>query len=250
MSREAQPAFDEDVDLQALQRVDPRLVALALGRIDEDELDDLMQRAVREPEIRRAVEAFWPLDAESHRRSLARAQHALTAQPAIAQRPHWSLMFLPTGVMACVVGVVMMMVVGALQPAPLPAYALEVRGGLRALRSDRQDLVVGRLAPKAPIDLVFRPKEPVKGPAAAAIFHVDAQEMVRLKAEPEVSDSGSARWRGTINSLLPGRLGAVELIIAIRAGRQPPTVADIHRALLQPTEALRIAKTTLVIDEL
>lgn len=248
MTREASHFTEEDADLDALQRVDPRLVALALGRIDDDELEELLARAEREPEIQRAVEAFWPLDEGARQLSFLRARDVLATQTEKPCRPHWSLLFLPSGVAASVIGLAAVLVMEAVQPLPLPGYRLEVRGGLRTMRSARTDVVVGRFAPQAPVDLVFRPEEPIDGPAQAAVFLVGPQDLIRLDSRPEVSDSGSVRWRGTIQSLLPGEAGAVELIMAVRAGDRAPSATEVRRALQAPTPTLRVAKTTLFIE--
>ena len=250
MSQAAPISHDREVDLDALRRIDPRLVALALGRIDQDELEELMDRAVREPEVQRAVEAFWPLDEQARQLSFERAQAALTDRRELPRRPHWSLMFLPTTVAVPTVAVLALIVIGLVQPAPLPAYDLEVRGGLRTVRSARRDHIVGRLAPAAPLELVFRPAEAADGHARAALFQFGIHGLVRLDALPEVSDSGSVRWRGTIKSLLPGAHGAVELLVAVRAGNRPPTVEEVRQALRKPSTTLAVARTTLVIDDL
>ena len=240
---------DGDVDLDALQRIDPRLVALALGRIDDDELDELLERAMDEPEVRRAVEAFWPLDETAREESFERAR-ALVASSPVSRRPHWFLLFLPSGLAVSAVASAAFVVLGALQGPPLPSYQLEVSGGLRVTRSSRNRLTVGRFAPSAPLDLVFRPAEPVLGPARASIFRVGSDGFVRLDVDPEVSGSGSVRWHGTINSLLPGELGPVELVMAVQAGQSAPNVDAVRRALIgeQPA-SVRVAKTILVIEE-
>ena len=247
MSRTEPTVLREDIDLDALQRVDPRLVALALGRIDAGELEELMARAVREPEVRSAVNAFWPLDEASKHRSFAKAQDLLAGRENRLRRPHWLFMFMPTCVAtAFAVGVTLIGV--ALQPLPLPEYGLEVRGGLRPVRSATDDLTVGRMAPKAPLELIFRPSRPIDGRASAAVFRVNADDLLRLESLPEVSDSGSVRWRGTINSLLPGERGTVELILAVRSGERPPTAAEVRLALQNPTPSVRFVRTALVID--
>ncbi len=248
MNREDPAITRESVDLEALQRIDPRLVALALGRIDATELEELMARAVREPAIKRAVDAYWSLDKASKERSFSRAQDLLAGVHR-ARRPHWALMFLPTGLAGLMTGLLVVFVGFALRAPPLPDYSLEVRGGLRTMRSARSDFVVGRLAPTAPLELIMRPSRPIEGRASAAIFRVGSRDLVRLDSVPEVSESGSVRWRGTIDTLLPGELGAVELILAVRAGRRRPTSADVRQALRKTSPTLRLAKTTLVVDD-
>ncbi len=253
MSTARTSGFDEEVDLDALQRIDPRLVALALGRIDEDELEELLVRALREPDIRRAVEAFWPLDDEARQRSFEQAERALAAYETVPQRPHWSLMFLPTGVAAAVITGVTVLATSIFQSPALPDYRLEVSGGLRQVRSAQTNVLLGQLTPEAPIELIFRPKAEVQGPATAAMFRVEATDLarinlVRIDREPDVSPTGSVRWRGSVGALLPGEHGAVELLLAVRSGHNVPTVEEVRRGLRQPKPTLRIAKTTLVID--
>ena len=249
MSTEAAHIFEDEGDLDALRRIDPRLVALALGRIDDDELAELLDRAVREADVRRAVEAFWPLDEEAKRQGFQRAQEALALHERGPARPHWALMLLPTGVTAAVVAGLCVLAIEAMRPLPLPAYDLELRGGYRTTRSAGDPMVVGRLVPGAPIELLFRPAEPVPGTAHAAIFRLGSEGLVRLDSVPEVSKSGSVRWRGTITSLLLGELGAAELVLAVQAGRRP-TIRDVRRALVEPNKStIRVVRTILVVED-
>lgn len=236
---------DEEVDLDALQRIDPRLVALALGRIDDIELKELMQRAAREPEIQAAVEKVWPRDEHARDRCLAHARAALEVRG--PRRPHWSLMFLPTGLAASMVAAVSFVTILALRAPPLPDYTLEIQGGIRDYRGP--DLVVGRFVPKAKLTLVFRPAEEVESQVRAAIFRVGSNGLVRLDHSPDISELGSVRWRSMINNLFPDAEGPVELIMAVKPGKYPPSVRDVQAAINGTNSTVRIAKTTLLIED-
>ncbi|MEM7675610.1 MAG: hypothetical protein AAF449_06365, partial [Myxococcota bacterium] len=214
-------------------------------RIDDVELKELMRRAAREPEISQAVERVWPRDSQAWDLRLARARAATkTAGP---RRPHWSLMFLPTGLAASMVAAVSFVTILALQAPPLPDYTLEIQGGIRDYRGP--DLVVGRFVPKAKLTLVFRPAEEVESEVRAAIFRVGSKGLVPLDHNPDISGLGSVRWRSMINNLFPDAEGPVELIMAVKAGKHPPSVRDVQAALNGATSSVRIAKTTLLIEE-
>jgi hypothetical protein len=234
------------VDLDALQRLDPRLVALAHGRIDEDELDELLERALEEPAIRRAVEAFWPLDDATRTQSFARAQAALAAQRSVPSRPR-SPVVLTTGVVVFLAGVLTWLGVGMTPTASLPSYALEVRGGYRAMRAAApRDL--GRMTPDAPLELVYRPANPVAAAATAAIFVVRSDEVVQLEASLETSSSGAFRWQGTVGALLPQRSGEVELVVAARPGDVAPSAEQVRVALEGDAQPIRVTRTRLFIE--
>jgi len=241
-------SFDVEVDLDALQRLDPRLVALAHGCIDDDELDELLERAVEEPEVRRAVEAFWPLDDAARMASFARARAALAARARTPCQSKWSVLALPAGSAAFLAGVVAWVVIGITPAAPLPPYELEVRGGFRAVRAEPRALDLGRMTPAAPIDLICRPIDPIAGEARAAIFVVRDGAVRRLDAVPEMSVSGAARWKGRVADLLPNPSGPVEVVMAVRAGREPPSIAEVRRALDGERGRLRLARAEFVVE--
>lgn len=240
-------AFDHEVDLDALQRLDPRLVALAHGQIDEEELDELLERAIEEPAVRRAVEAFWPLDEAARTRSFNRAKAALAAQRPPARRPGAPVL-LTMGLGVFLAGVLTWVALGVPPPAPLPPYSLEVRGGYRDLRAAQAPLDLGRLAPDAPLELIYRPADPIAGPAEAAIFSVLEGEVRQLDAALEASASGAFRWQGRVATLLPGRRGEVELVVAARPGDAAPTATQVRRALEGEGRHIRTARTRLYIE--
>ena len=235
------------VDLDALQRLDPRLVALAHGRIDEEELDELLERALEEPAIRRAVEAFWPLDEATRTQSFERAQAALAAQRSTSGK-RWSPVAFTTGVVVFLAGVLTWIGVGMVPPAPLPPYALEFRGGYRALRAVETPLDLGRMTPEAPLELVYRPADPIVGPATAAIFTVRSGALRRLEAPLEVSPAGAFRWQGRVAALLPEQRGEVELVVAARPGEAAPTAEQVRLALEDEAGPIRSARTRLFIE--
>lgn len=236
-----------EVDLDTLQRLDPRLVALAHGQIDDDELDELLERAIEEPEVRRAVEAFWPLSDEVRERSFDRARAALAAQRPAAGRRH-VLLALPAALAVFAAGVFAWVAIGVVPPAPLPPYELEVRGGYRTMRADPQRLELGRMTPDAPLELVFRPADPISGLARAALFSLEDGGPRRLDVVAQTSASGAVRWRGTVEDLLPDRSGPVELVLVVQPGEDLPTEADVGRALGGERGRLRWARTEFVVE--
>jgi hypothetical protein len=236
------------IDLDALQRLDPKLVALAHGSIDPEELEELIERAIREPAVRQAVEAFWPLDEATRQACFARAHEALVHDERAGRRAVWGPALLAGGAAAFLVTATTWVASSTRPDAPLPPYELHVAGGMKALRAESETTPV-RWTPNAPLELIFRPYDPIVGSASAGLFVLEADGPHRLPSVPQVAPSGAVRWKGTVAEVLPGRTGPVRLVVAVRPGARPPTEEDVRRALGGERRTIRWSVTHLRIRD-
>ncbi|MES2643360.1 MAG: hypothetical protein V4850_28000 [Myxococcota bacterium] len=105
-------------------------------------------------------------------------------------------------------------------PDPLPAYALEVQGGDRALRAGEAPVAdVLRLSPGSRVTVVARPERDVVSPVTAEARVVPrAGNPVPWSGGLEVSPAGAVRLAGTIGSDLHLPPGEAVIELSVRAG--------------------------------
>jgi len=101
--------------------------------------------------------------------------------------------------------------------APLPAYELVARGGVKHTRGPSEPPAAGplRLVPGSEIDLTLRPSTRVEGPLAVRAFVVQEATTRPWAAPVDVAPTGAMRLHGPVDKLFAGFEGALELRLVV-----------------------------------
>ena len=208
--------------------LDERWDRLAARTLTAEEEAELRALAAASPEAREAYEAFRPLDTAFQDRVVA----ALAAETRTA--PSSRILPFRRGIArlgaslaaaaAVAAGLLIVLRGPSSQPAPIPAYTVELSGGAQTSRGEAgptsgpQVFVPGEL-----MTITAQPERSV-GPVEARGFFVRGGEIVPWKPQPETNRAtGSVRFRGTLGTdirLPPGDWKA--WIVVGRPGRIPP----------------------------
>ncbi len=206
--------------------LDERWDALARGELTPAEEDELRRE---DPE---AFEMLRPLNRQFRTRVVARLRARSTDRrgtvlPFTRRRATWGWVVAASGLAA----VLALLVLLPSSPGPLPAYALHVEGGTRALRSDAPEPPssgregVRTLHTGDRLEAVLRPETAVEdGSVEARAWWVpegtgEARDLTGLL---EVADSGAVRLTGTVGEDLKWPAGRLDLWMAVgRPGRVP-----------------------------
>jgi hypothetical protein len=252
----------DEVLLRALGRVaaeeerlspdDQELELMCAGHLPEDRVRVLEARAAGDPELARRLEAYRPVDTASRARLTAALVREVVGAasggfaPAEGDTAHGRELPIRKKLRARLLSARSFgsaMVVAAAAAAvlwishrarstdhavPLPAYALDVVGGLRELRGiDAPNAGPIRLLPDSPLQLVMRPASATRERIAVESFLVrdrdrgtapsggDDAMIERLIIPFEISPDGAARARGTATTLFGARRGHWRLVLVV-----------------------------------
>jgi len=184
---------------------DPRWDRLADGTITPQDKADLERLAAVPGPYQEAMRAFAPLSSEVKNEVARKIQGA-------------EVLPMRRRLVAAVVGLAAAAALAiALVPSdqPLPAYAMDLSGGMQAVRGSPDATALPRFAPDTRFELVARPAARADGPIAAAGVWVGNGVRVRWTPAFERSDDGALRIRGTTRALLPLGPGQWTMMLAI-----------------------------------
>ena len=245
---------------------DEELELLCAGRLPDERVRALEARAAREPDFARRLEAYRPLAVAARVRiadALAREVRAgsrvaaddgrapanATVNPGRDEagvtplRPAhrarvWAAV---AGGLAAAAALVLLIrgpvQYGAQKTIPLPAYAMDARGGEQDVRGapDRTPAAL-RLAPDSRVELVLRPATSVARPITIAAFIVPREAAPggtaqRQGPEPlrlpfETSEKGTARLAGRAADLFGARRGRWQLRLIVEVAPGTPGAAE------------------------
>ncbi|MCU0681123.1 MAG: hypothetical protein MUF34_02465 [Polyangiaceae bacterium] len=121
--------------------------------------------------------------------------------------------------------------------APLPAYDLSVRGGLKQTRGVEEPTAQRplRLAPSSELDLTLRPATRVEGPLALRTFVVQQGKVQPWAAPVEIAPTGALRVHGAAAKLLPGLEGVVELRLVVGRAEVLGEGSDLQAKAMAPS---------------
>lgn len=240
MSALAQLASDE-------AKLDPRLEALAEGRLGAAELAGLEAEAAQDPALARAIEAFRPLDAAAAERVVVAAQRAFGAtgdgapeapDGATTEAPPDNVVPFPlrrvvAGAMmtAAAVAALFFLAPRGLDRGPLPPYAFELVGGDQAFRGAEPEPAkteVRSFSPTSRVELRVRPEVPIEGPAGAAVYFEANGVLIPIPMKIESSEQGAFRIVGSALDLFGDRTGEVRVFFAVARRSDLPSAERIR----------------------
>lgn len=221
------------------ERADPRLEALAEGRLSAAERADLLAAAATDPELAAAIEAFTPLDEAARDRIANHLLSQVIPKSSAALEPGGKVLAFrrPMRVLLAVVPLAAAAALAffLLRPGPVgepvPGYGLTVEGGEKPMRST--DPVGGppRLLPDSRLRLVLTPAAAATGTIAVRGWKIRDGQAHPWPVTPRIAPNGAALIEGTAQSLgLNDAPGRVTLVVAVgREAALPPVeaVADL-----------------------
>ncbi len=256
MNALAQLASDE-------AKIDPRLEALAEGRLSTEELAGLEAEAAQDPELAVALEAFRPLDGAAADRIVAAATEAFG--PASELAPSTSspetmdnvvpfpLRRVVGGALVAAAAVAAMFVFVPSGPdyGPLPKYDMNMIGGDARVRGaehpDPQPADSIRVfSPTSRVELQVVPARAIEGAAAAAVYFEADGELAPLSGKIESSEEGVFRIVGSASALFGGHVGDVRVYFAVARRGALPSAEQIREiAEVAPSDSVQVFSTEL-----
>ncbi len=213
----------------------PAWEAFAAGELTEAEVVAARSEHESAEEFQENLAMFRPFS-EQRREALV-AQ--LLATPASEKHVHaptlptakviplWRRPVAWAGVAAAAIAVFMLIQPGVgptEQPVgDLPAFELEVAGGIAAQRSEGKQTGVGRYAADTEIEVIIRPQVRSKVPLQARLFAFQGPSGQALTTPLEVADSGSVRLKGQVGEVLGLGPGMWRLVFVVGAGDELPS---------------------------
>ena len=218
------------------------LEALAAGELDaaavalpaaaageaERELFAPWDDAAQDALVERALEHLT-LDAPAQPLAAVPSLH----QARVRSRARYSRFAALSGAVALAAATVLM-----LRPTPsrLPEYTASVQAGDHSQRSMSDAAATPShrrtVHERSLLELQLRPEAPaLERVWAALLVREPGTKRLRLVAlRPELADSGAVRWRASASELTAGRLGEVDVIAIVGAGREPAAPEILRRA--------------------
>lgn len=219
--------------------LDPRLEALAEGRLGAAELAGLESEAAQDPELARALEAFRPLDAAASERIVGVATEAFGVEASDAATPTPDNV-VPFPLRRVVAGVIMSAAAVAalfffaphgLDHGPLPTYGFELEGGDQRLRGPEDaptEPDMRSFSPTSRIELRVRPEIAIQGPAGAAVYFEADGQLIPVPQRVEGSPQGAFRVQGQARDLFGSRAGEVRVFFAVARRPDLPSAEEIR----------------------
>ncbi len=227
---------------------DPRWDQLAAGELDDDELKALKEITAEQFDAENVAESFKPMDQGMHRRvealfgaGAAEAEdapqpvtqlserQAKTAQEALPPSPWIRRTLGMVGVLGAAAALLLILLVNQDPAVVLPTYQMDLRGGIKAVRSsqttvtdqppsfDNTSLLTIRLRPETKVSEALFLTGYLKGPA----------ETKKLDLPFKVSSSGTITISGKMATLLgspvPGRYELHLVVVPQRDAAELPT---------------------------
>jgi hypothetical protein len=129
--------------------------------------------------------------------------------------------------------VVVLLVSGRHDPAPLPAYQVVATGGLREERGLPEAAVVEvqRLSTYSVLNVTLRPAQAVTGTVMATSFLVQGDTVTPVNPNIDVADSGAVMVRAAASQVFGDRHGRWELRILLA---RPELSARIRKLAVDP----------------
>ena len=228
--------------------IDPLLAALADAAREEDQQADAWWDAVQAgdraglPEDGPALEALAPLDDQEQARLTAALFGAPAEQPAplapvinLAARRRWLSAAASLAVAAGVAAMVL------LSSGPtLPGYALEVRAGEQALRSEGPAAAEPVYAPGSVLSFVLRPERRAEQPVTvAAVLYPERGAAAVVEFEVEASPEGAVRLSAELGRTFSAAPGRYRLVFWVAPeGGLPVDPAEAAPAELEGAQRL------------
>lgn len=206
--------------------VDPRLEALALGILTDEELAELNQQAKQDEALKEALLLYAPVTPPAVDRVLEDGRAPSATVIALKRS-------------APLAGVVLAAAAFLLVPEPtveLVPYTLTVEGGDRATRQTTA-LTERSLAPGSIISFFLAPDTAVHEPVFAWGFVAQGGQVRPLPVAPTVSDLGPVRLQGDTGTLFPGYTGTLRVILVVGTSEAPPDLDAVRAWAEAPNTA-------------
>lgn len=252
MNALAQLATDE-------AKIDPRLEALAEGRLSTEELAGLEAEAAQDPELALALEAYRPLDGAAADRIVAAATEAFgptsstSAPETMDNIVPFPLRRVVGGALVAAAAVAAMFVFVPTGPdyGPLPTYGMEMIGGDARVRGAEHEEIpaadsIRVFSPTSRVELQVVPERAIEGEAAAAVYFEANGKLAPLAGKIESSEEGVFRIVGSASTLFGGHVGDVRVYFAVaRRGALPSAERIREIAEVAPSDAVQVFSSEL-----